>query len=184
MNERYDIPKFLNALSLVVLGMVFGVIYYGTYKSHSQSYEAEKNPPETKIEYVYIEKPVTEVVTETVYIPYEEPFYRNLTEEDAYYLMDMAMREAESESVIGQAMVMLVVINRAEAFGMSIKEVCESSAFESSAFRSGITPNENCKEALALIEEGWTPKPLYFRKDRYHTFGTPLFSVDSHYFSY
>ena len=172
--------KNLEIIFTLLVGIAVGAASYGSYVAHTH----QEITPEVRTEYVYIEKPVTEVVTETVYIPYEEPFYRNLTEEDAYYLMDMAMREAESESVIGQAMVMLVVINRAEAFGMSIKEVCESSAFESSAFRSGITPNENCQVALALIEQGWTPKPLYFRKDHYHNFGTPLFSVDSHYFSY
>lgn len=172
--------KSIELFFTLIFGIFVGIAIHGSYIAHTH----QEATPEVKTEYVYIEKPVTEIVTETVYIPYEEPFYRNLTEEDAFYLMDMAMREAESESVIGQAMVMLVVINRAEAFGISIKEVCESSAFESSAFRSGITPNENCREALSLIEGGWEPKPLYFRKGHYHNFGTPLFSVDSHYFSY
>ena len=170
----------LKYLFTLFVGLLVGIAAYGSYQAHTASYEEEKTPPQ--IEYVYIETE-PEVVTEVVYVPYEEPFYRNLTDEDVYYLKDIAMREAEGEDVIGQVMVMYTVICRAEAFNQSIKEVCESSAFESSAFRSGITPNENCNEALSLIEDGWTPKPLYFRAGHYHSFGTPLYQVGNHFYS-
>lgn len=170
----------LKYLFTLLVGLLVGIAAYGSYQAHTASYEEEKTPPQ--IEYVYIETE-PEVVTEVVYVPYEEPFYRNLTDEDVYYLKDIAMREAEGEDVIGQVMVMYTVICRAEAFNQSIKEVCESSAFESSAFRSGITPNENCNEALSLIEDGWTPKPLYFRAGHYHSFGTPLYQVGNHFYS-
>jgi len=163
---------------LIIMGLciLFGIIIHG-------SVEAWSTPePEvvTKTEYVYIE---TEPIIETVYIPYEEPFYRNLTEEDCYYLKDMAMREAEGQGVIGQCWVMYTVLCRAEAYGQSIKQVCESEAFKSSAFRSGLTPNDDCNEALALIESGWIPKPLWFRASKYHSFGTPLCNYGNHYFS-
>lgn len=170
----------LKYLFTLLVGLLVGIAAYGSYQAHTASYEEEKTPPQ--IEYVYIETE-PEVVTEVVYVPYEEPFYRNLTDEDVYYLKDIAMREAEGEDVIGQVMVMYTVICRAEAFNQSIKEVCESSAFESSAFRSGITPNENCNQALSLIEDGWTPKPLYFRAGHYHSFGTPLYQVGNHFYS-
>lgn len=171
----------LKYLFTLLVGLLVGIAAYGSYLSHTASYEEEKTPPQ--IEYVYVETE-PEIITEVVYVPYEEPFYRNLTEEDVYYLKDIAMREAEGEDVIGQAMVMYCVLCRAEAFNQTIKEVCESSAFESSAFRSGITPNENCNQALSMIEDGWEPKPLYFRRGCYHSFGTPLFQVGKHYFSY
>ena len=170
----------LNYLFTLLVGLAVGIAAYGSYQAHTKSYHLET--PEPQIEYVYIETE-PEVITETVYIEVEPEQFRNFTEEDVYYLKDIAMREAEGEDVIGQAMVMYCVLCRAEAFNQSIKEVCESSAFESSAFRSGITPNENCNEALSLIEDGWEPKPLYFRRDCYHSFGTPLFQVGRHYFS-
>lgn len=173
--------KTIEVLFTLFVGIAVGIAAYGSYLSHTASYEEEKTPPQ--IEYVYVETE-PEIITEVVYVPYEEPFYRNLTEEDVYYLKDIAMREAEGEDVIGQAMVMYCVLCRAEAFNQTIKEVCESSAFESSAFRSGITPNENCNQALSMIEDGWEPKPLYFRRGCYHSFGTPLFQVGKHYFSY
>lgn len=168
---------------LVIMGLcvLFGVVIHGSIEAWKESYEMTTEPEIIKeIEYVYIE---SEPEIRTVYIPYEEPFYRNLTEEDCYYLKDMAMREAEGQGVIGQCWVMYCVICRAEAYGKSIKEVCESSAFESSAFRSGKTPNDDCNEALAMIEEGWVPKPLWFRANKYHSFGTPLCNYGNHYFS-
>lgn len=168
---------------LVIMGLcvLFGVVIHGSVEAWKESYEMTTEPEIIKeIEYVYIE---SEPEIRTVYIPYEEPFYRNLTDEDCYYLQDMAMREAEGQGVIGQCWVMYCVICRAEAYGKSIKEVCESSAFESSAFRSGKIPNEDCEKALAMIEEGWVPKPLWFRAGHYHNFGTPLCNYGNHYFS-
>lgn len=171
--------RIIELITTFFIGVIFGVIYICTVQAHtSEPIEI----PEPEIQYVYVEAE-PEIITEIKYVPYEEPFYRNLTEEDKTALLDIAMRESENQGVIGQAMVMYTVICRAEAFNQTIKEVCDSSAFESSAFRSGITPNENCEEALALIEEGWIPKPLYFRRDHYHNFGTPLYQVGPHYFS-
>lgn len=170
--------RLLKELLILAMGIGFGIIVHGSYEAWNYT-EPE---PIVITEYREI-KAEPEVITEIVYVPYEEPFYRNLTDEDVWYLKDMAMREASGESVIGQAMVMYVVINRAEAYGQSIKQVCESKAFESSKGMSGKTPNENCNEALALIESGWIPKPLYFRAGHYHNFGTPLFQVEGHYFS-
>ena len=173
----------LYQLFTMFVGIVVGIAAYGSYQAHTKSYHLETPEPERIVEYVYVESE-PEIIYETVYVPYEEPFYRNLTEEDKYYLKDIAMREAEGEGVIGQVWVMYCVICRAEAFGKSIKEVCLSSAFESSANRSGLTPNANCEEALALIEEGWTPKPLWFRRGYYHqNLGSPFCQVGNHCFS-
>ncbi len=168
----------IKELILMGMGIGFGIIIHGSI----EAWTAEEPEPIYITEYQVIEAE-PEIITETVYVPYEEPFYRNFTDEDVWYLKDMAMREAEGQGVIGQCWVMYCVICRAEAFGQSIKEVCESEAFKSSKFRSGRTPNDDCNEALALIQEGWEPKPLWFRADHYHGFGTPLCQVGKHYFS-
>ena len=170
-------------LFFLITGAIFGGLVLKTYEAHTANYHMSTVDPlekETIVEYVYIE---SEPKIEYVYIPYEEPFYRNFTEEDVYYLKDMAMRESQGESVIGQCWVMYTVICRAEHFGKSIKEVCESDAFESSRSRSGLEPNENCNRAMALIEEGWKPEPLWFRRDVYHGFAEPLCQVGNHCFS-
>ena len=172
-------------IAVFIMGILVGVACCYSYMTYKYVINVEPIEPETITVVKEVEVPV-EVVKEIevpVFIPYEEPFYRNLTEEDKYYLQDGAMREAEGEGVIGQALVMYVIINRAEHFNMSIKDVVLSSAFETSLDRAGRIPNDDCNEALALIEEGWTPKPLYFRADTYHNFATPVFQYGNHYFS-
>lgn len=172
----------LKQLIIMGLCMVFGFVIHGSVEAWQESYEMTTEPEVIKeVEYVYLEP---EPIIETVYIPYEEPFYRNLTTEDEEALLDIGMREAENQGVIGHCWAMYTAICRAEAFGKSIKEVCDSSAFESSRSRSGKKPNEDCLKALELIREGWLPKPLYFRAGHYHDFGTPLCNYGNHYFSY
>lgn len=178
----------IEKVAVFIIGILVGIACCGSYMAHTYIINTEPvKRPERVIIVKEVEVPV-EVIKEVevevpVYIPYEEPFYRNFTAEDEYYLKDGAMREGEGEGVIGQAHIMYVIINRAEAFGMSIKEVVLSDAFAPSLNRAGKIPNDDCNEAFALIQEGWTPKPLYFRAGQYHDFGTPLYNYGGHWFS-
>ena len=169
---------YLHDNLLVLIGLIFGAIFYGSY----QSWTAEEPEPIYITEYKVIEAE-PEIITEVVYLPSTEETYRNFTDREAWCLCDLGMREAENQGVIGQCWVMYTALCRCEAFGKSIEEVWASSAFESSRRRSGLTPNEDCLKALALIEEGWTPRPLWFQRDNYHGFGTPLCKVGDHCFS-
>ena len=176
----------LEIIFALLVGIVVGVASYGSYKSHD--YHMTTQNPEPIREYIYIESEPEIIekeveVEKVVYLPSYEEFFRNLTEEDEWYLKDLAMREAESEGVIGQCWVMYTVLCRCEAFGHSIKEEWESEAY-TSMNRTGKTPNEDCLKAFEMIREGWTPKPLYFRADHYHTFGTQLCQVGGHFYSY
>ena len=167
--------NLLNIFSLLV-GIAVGIASYGSYIHHRPT------PIETKTEYVYIEQE-PQIVTETVYIEVEPEFYRNISDEDSFYYMDIAMREAENQGVVGMLWVMYAFQNRCEAFGHTPEEEWKSSAYETSMFRTGIEPNEDCLKAYELFVEGWIPKPLYFRANHYHSFGTPLCQVGQHYFS-
>ena len=175
--------NIINVLFTLIVGIAVGIAAYGSYKSHN--YSMSTQPPEPQVEYIYIEaEPIKEVVTETVYIEVEPDPYRNLTEDDCFYLMDLAMREAEGEGTEGMLWVMYTAECRKEAFRMeSYQAVWASDAFSSSWNRRGIEPNEDCIKALALFEEGWIPKPLWFRAGHYHGFGTKLCQVGNHYFS-
>ena len=94
------------------------------------------------------------------------------------------MREIEGGDVVDFLWVFYTAECRKEAYGIeTYEEVWRSDAFNASWSRRGIEPNENCLKAFALFEEGWTPKPLWFRADHYHSFGTPLCEVGNHYFS-
>ena len=168
--------KALEILFTLLVGIAVGIAGYGSYTHHNKPIET------IKTEYVYIEHE-PEVITETVYIEVEPEFYRNISDEDSFYYMDIALREAENQGVVGMLWVMYTFQNRCEAFGHTPEEEWKSSAYETSMFRTGIEPNEDCLKAYELFVEGWIPKPLYFRAGHYHSFGTPLCQVGSHYFS-
>lgn len=170
----------LKIIFTLFIGIAFGVIYHATYTAHTQTQIASE--PIIKTEYVYIEKE-PEVITEYVYIEREQETQRNITDEDAWYLKDLAMREAEGEGVEGMLWVMYTVECRTQAFGSTIGEEWAGNAFYTSYPRTGKTPNEDCEKALEIFREGWTPRPLYFRRGNYHSFGTPLAQVGNHYFS-
>lgn len=160
----------------LLYGIVIGAVSYGSYVAHTRAI------PEKEIEYVYITSE-PEIITETVYVEVEPEFYRNISDADSFYYMDIAMREAENQGVIGMLWVMYTFGNRCEVYGNTPEEEWKSSAYETSMFRTGIDPNEDCLKAYQLYVEGWVPKPLYFRAGQYHSFGTELCQVGSHYFS-
>lgn len=168
--------KALEILFTLLVGMAVGIAGYGSYTHHNKPIET------IKTEYVYIERE-PEVITETIYIEVEPEFFRNISDADGWYYKDYAMREGEGEGVVGMLWLMYTFGNRCEAFGNTPAEEWASPASESSMFRTGIEPNEDCIKAYELYVEGWVPKPLYFRAGHYHSFGTPLAQVGQHYFS-
>lgn len=88
-------------------------------------------------------------------------------------LLQVAMAEAESESVEGKALVMLVVRNRVRdaAFPDSVEAVI----FQRNQFQVTepggrywtVTPDTECHEALELIRDGWDESAgaLYFESE-------------------
>ena len=168
--------QVLEYLFTLLVGIAVGIAGYGSYTHHNKPIEI------IKTEYVYIERE-PEVITETVYVEVEPEFYRSISDADGWYYKDYAMREGEGEGVIGMLWLMYTFGNRCEVFGNTPAEEWASPASESSMFRTGIEPNEDCLKAYEMYVEGWIPKPLYFRAGHYHSFGTELCQVGSHYFS-
>lgn len=174
----------LKTIFTLLIGFVFGVVIHGTYEAHSQTQIVSE--PETRIEYIYIEKE-PEVITETVYIEKEpEPFYLNLTAEECDLLEQIAFAEAKGEGVRGMVLIMNVVLNRVEAgrFGDSIEEVIFA---DGQFYTAGMTPNvsEECHEAMSLVLEGadFSQGALYFNKGGYRSGKEPLFQYKNHYFT-
>lgn len=95
---------------------------------------------------------------------------RDWDSEDADILLKLAMAEAESESVEGKALVMLVVLNRVWSDGFP--ETVEAVVFQPHQFspvKEGgryytTEPDAGCYEALRMIEQGWDESEgaLYF----------------------
>lgn len=171
--------RITQVVATFFIGVIFGAIYACTVNAHSQ---APEPIPQKVIQYVYVEKE-PEVITEYVYVPVEEEFFRNHTEQEEWYIKDLAMREGEGEGVIGMLWIMYTLECRCKAFNHTIEEEWASSAFQTSMNRTGLTPNENCEKAYELFREGWEPEPLYFGAGYYHSFATDLCQVGGHCFS-
>lgn len=108
---------------------------------------------------------------------------------DKGWLKQIAMAEAEGESVEGKAAVMKVVLNRVddERFPDTITEVLfEKNQF--SCINTGgriwtVRPDEDCQKAIELIDDGWdkTKGALYFNSCN-TTAGQYLFTIGNHKF--
>lgn len=171
----------LNNLLLLIIGTVFGIVIHGTIQAHSQPQITES---ETITEYVYIESE-PEIVTEYVYIQQEpETNIPNLTLDEQELLEEIAFAEAKGEGVRGMMLVMNVVLNRAEKWGMSIHDVIYSPG---QFYIEGMTPNvsDECHQALALVMDGEDGSlgALYFNKYGFRAGKQELFQYKNHYFS-
>ena len=87
------------------------------------------------------------------------------TEADEQILVKIAMAEAGGEGVIGKALVMRVVINRAESdrfpntidgvVFQKLGDVYQFSPVSGYGVINGLRPDEECYEALEMIKDGW-----------------------------
>lgn len=114
--------------------------------------------------------------------------------EDSEMLLQIAMAEAEGESVEGKALVMLVVLNRvwSEQFPSTIEEVIFQPRQFSVTVDGGrywtTEPDAGCYEALELVMSGWDESQgaLYFESceaDSWHSRNLEyLFQVGGHKF--
>ena len=175
----------LNQILLLIIGTIFGIIIHATCQAHVQNYHISTTNP-NQIEYVYIPYPQP-VETEEDALPeyeIEEEGYLNLSFEEMDLLQQIAYSEARGEGVEGMALVMNVVLNRANKTGKSIHDVIYQ---QGQFYTAGMTPNvsDECKEALQLVIEGYDESQgaLFFNKYGYRQGCEPLFQYGNHYFS-
>lgn len=109
------------------------------------------------------------------------------TEKEDAMLARLCMGEAGAEPMIGKIAVIATVLNRAEMFDMTIAEVVsESGQYDGSSYRGIVT--SDCYKAVELARyavqmEAFPKTMIYFRADRYHSFGEPYTQIGNHYFS-
>lgn len=117
---------------------------------------------------------------------------------ETYLLAKIAMAEAEGEDVEGKALVVLVVLNRAESDGFpdTIEDVIMeeyNGIHQFSATQDGgrwwdVEPDEECYEAVGMVAGGWdgSEGALYFEspsKSTWHQENLEfLFQHGGHYF--
>ena len=119
------------------------------------------------------------------------------TDDNEYLLAKIAMAEAEGESIEGKALVMQVILNRAQSplFPNTIKEVIfeeRGGTYQFSPLFDGrfykVEPNDDCWEALKLVQDGeCKTDALYFTSSKeqsnWHSRNLEfLFQVGNHKF--
>lgn len=170
---------YLHDILLVLIGLIFGAIFYGSI----QAWNYQEPEPVVITEYKVIEAE-PEIITETIYIPYLPESTLNLSVEDCALLEQIAYAEARGEGVMGMALVMNVVINRSNKSGKSIKETIFA---EGQFYTEGMSPyvSDDCHKALDLVLDGMDESKgaLFFNKYGYRAGKEELFQYGEHYFS-
>lgn len=112
--------------------------------------------------------------TKITYLPDEYEEADPFSDEEAYLLAKLAMAEAEGEDTIGKALVIRTVLNRVESERRYFPDTIAEVIFQNDAFTptkngryTAVEPNEDCYEALELVEEGWDESQgaLYFERN-------------------
>lgn len=171
----------------------------GTYKAHTAPKPTVS--PDVLWELVENETGLVEVPVEEICVPIPVPLVRttefvNLTFEEMDFLQQIAMAESRGEDSIGQALVMLAVLNRSALTGMSIQQVFyargQFSTVNDPMF-GHYAPNENCNKALAMILDGWdetdfdpewdTNEKVYYFGVDWPAYGNRGFQYGGHHFN-
>ena len=118
----------------------------------------------------------------------EQPFHEmplDLTQGEQDLLEQVAMAEAEGEGATGMALVMRVVLNRADLEGLPLDNIIYKPSQFATDHMGEKEPSEDCHKALAMVIDGWDESQgaIYFNKGEYPNYGEPLFQYGNHYFS-
>ena len=145
-----------------------------TTESTTEQYEFSKE------EVQFISLANTEAVAtikQDEYVKVQDRISMDFDVGEAYLLAKIAMAEAEGESTEGKALVMLVVLNRvlSDDFPDTIGEVIfqhKGDIYQFTTVGSGRIydnePNEDCWDAIDLIQSGWDESEgaLYFESSK------------------
>lgn len=110
-------------------------------------------------------------------------------EAEIHYLARCVEAEAGNQGLLGKRYVVDVILNRVddERFPDTIRGVIdEKNQFEvtSNGMIESVYPTEETMRAIELeMNERTDCEILYFRTEHYHSFGTPCFQYNDHYFS-
>ena len=185
MNERRmrKWPPMICGAMVTALYLAAGIVSIGTTPVAAEGASTEEPIPAPAAVTTRVSTPIFPQTT-------PEPYY---TATDTM-LLQVAMAEAESESVEGKALVMLVVRNRVR--DAAFPDTVEAVIFQRNQFQVTapggrywtVTPDAGCYEELGLIKDGWDESggALYFESipgDCWHSRNLEyLFTVGGHDF--
>lgn len=189
MNDREDLRfvVWLIALLLVVAGLS---IFYVSTKQTNEDFilKAEPITTEQPTEQAEIIEELSgghsevefQQVSEVSELPTERP--SKIIYSDDELIAMVVHAEAGNQSMLGKTAVAAVVLNRCDAWGMTV----ESVIYQKDQFAIADTYTEDDMRAVEIahkVRDLFPADMLYFRNKHYHTFGKPYLQIGGHYFS-
>ena len=161
--------------------LIMGAVYIETHISVEQDV-SEEIVTESVYRTTHYEKS-----TENIKVC-EKPEEPQFTAEEIDYLCRCVEAEAGNQSDLGKRLVCDVILNRYDNGSYSsIKAVIDEKNQFEVVSNGSINKVKVAENTIKLVEEELENRTnsevLYFRTQHYHTFGTPLFQEDDHYFS-
>lgn len=115
---------------------------------------------------------------------------QSMSREDIELIALVTMAEAEGECEKGQRLVIDTILNRVDAKymgGETVKDIVYQPSQFSSMWNGRVDRCEVTDELCRLVEEELKSRTnydvMYFHAGKYGRYGTPMFSVENHYFS-
>lgn len=183
----------LFGIVLIASSMLLSMNFYST---------TEKHPNANKIKMEKVLDATTEPVTISIdteeyidtFVEFkmeEEPVEQtySLSDEEIDLLALLVMAESEGECEEGQRLVIDVVLNRvdSEYFPNTVTEVIYQSNQFTSMWNNRVNRCEVQEHFRELVIEELESRTnydvIFFRAGKYSKYGTPLFSIENHYFS-
>ena len=118
-----------------------------------------------------------------------DEFIFNVSEEDIELLALVTMAEAEAECEEGKRLVIDTILNRvdSERFDNTISEVIyapnQFTSMHNGRIEKCYVSDDIYQLVIEELQNRTNYEVLYFTADYYGTYGTPMFSIENHYFS-
>lgn len=170
-------------ITLACVTVISMVVYSKHYIKSHEVKAAETTAKEKTVEVEMVEPevvPVEEVI---------EPEVPLASVEDINLLAMVTMAEAEGECEEGQRLVIDTVLNRVDSpyFPDTVREVIyQTHAFEvmsNGRFDRCYVKEDIRKLVLEELKNRTNSEVVFFRTERYSSYGQPLFKLGNHYFS-
>lgn len=176
----------------IILGLVIGfALYFATHNKWTEEVPAIAKVNVEKVKVQVVEKEDLEGVV----VPIQElyNYLKELREAEQWsdsleYLACCVEAEAGNQSELGKRLVCDVVLNRYDKGGYDnlyevINERDQFAVVSNGLIENVIPSEETYKVVQQELQYRTNNEVLYFKAGDYHSFGTPLFKEDDHYFS-
>lgn len=179
------LPYIWCSIATMILWLLFECLWV------MLSYSPEPIPVPSIEHKIYMEDDATSQSLKGKAVPktgHDDDLETCIDDECFEYLVKCVEAEAGDQPELGKRMVCSVILNRYENWEYTTIEEVINDPGQFSVVSDGriytVTPTEETYLAVEKeLKSRTNDQVLYFRADKYHSFGTPLFVIGDHYFS-